>query len=93
MNIIIWVYDVTNVNARGLVTVQMAGSSAFYREASPSCLSLGSFPWREITLEGLPGVPSSEAVGKTEARELAGGFHYKGSALVASPCRNRFILW
>jgi len=71
----------------------MAGSSALYREASPSCLSLGSFPWREITLEGLPGVPSSEAVGKTEARELAGGFHYKGSALVASPCRNRFILW
>ena len=64
-----------------------------YREASSSCLSVGGFPWREVVVQGLPGFSSIEAAGKTEARELSGGFHYKGSALVSSPCRNRFIFW
>ena len=55
-----------------------------YREASSSCLFLNGFPWREVVVQGLPGFSSIEAAGKTEARELAGGFHYKGSALVAA---------
>ena len=50
-----------------------------YCEASSSCLSLGGFPWREVVVQGLPGFSSIEAAGKTEARELSGGFHYKGS--------------
>ena len=64
-----------------------------YREASSSCLSLCGFPCREVVVQGLPGFSSIEAAGKTESQELSSGFHYKGSALVASPCRNRFILW
>ena len=55
-----------------------------YREASSSCLFLNGFPWREVVVQGLPGFSSIEAAGKTEARELSGGFHYKGSALVVS---------
>ena len=64
-----------------------------YRESSSSCLSLSEFSWRKVVVQGLPGFSSIEAAGKIEARELSGGFHYKASALVASPCRKRFILW
>ena len=34
-------------------------------------------------MQGLPGFFSTEAAGKTEARELSGGFPYRGSALVS----------
>ena len=55
----------------------MAGSLMLYREASSSCLSLNGFLWREVVVQGLPGFSSIEAAGKTKARELSGGFHYK----------------
>ena len=40
-----------------------------------------------------PDSAPSKQLGRLKMRELSGGFYYKGSALVASPCRSRFIPW
>ena len=67
-----------------------------YREVASACQSFDKFSWRDLAVRSLPGCGASEAAGGGKdgrISALAGGFHYRGSALVSHTCRNRFILW
>ena len=58
---------------------------------------IGAFVWRDVAVTGLPGwrgLASTSSNFDGGRKELAGGFHYRSSAVVSSSlCRNRFILW
>ena len=72
--------------------------SLIYKETGANFLSFDRFTWKELTVQGVPGFRGSSAGGSAseagaKEKAFAGGFHYRGSALVTSSCRNRFILW
>ena len=73
----------------------MAASELACREAAAAVFSFQRFPWREVAVpakqEGHLSYGGGEAEG--EERVIAGGWSYRGSSLISSPCRNRFVLW
>ena len=71
-----------------------------YKETASGRVSLSSFSWREVVVRApaaLRGSGSSGGGGgglETRSRsDQAGGFSYRESAHLTSPCRNRAILW
>ncbi len=71
--------------------MNISNEALLYKEVAATRIPLQTFPWREVKLRTVSslGQPPKTVVTASNA----GGFNYRDSEVITSPCRNRSILW